>query len=79
MEITKLKDTQEKKFKQIFGNSIGYIHLKNDDYFWFILETQTEFNYGNRNYIEPISKDHMKILWDCYNLIIKESRIDFFW
>ena len=43
------------------------IHLKNDYKFWFILETQTEFNYGHRDYIEKICKDHMKIMTDLTN------------
>jgi len=43
------------------------IHLKNDNRFRFILETQKEFNYGHRDYIEQISKDHMKILFDLEN------------
>ena len=51
------------------------IHLKNDDYFWFILETQKEFNYGNRNYIKPISKDFLKILSDIQNDFVK---LDFY-
>ncbi len=52
------------------------IHLKNDYKFWFILETQTEFNYGNRPYIESISKDHMKIMLDSQNDFIKQYYIE---
>jgi len=49
------------------------IHLKNDYLFWFILETQTEFNYGYRDYIERISKDHMKIMLDLDNYFTKKA------
>jgi len=49
------------------------IHLKNDYIFWFILETQKEFNYGNRDYIERISKDYMKIMLDLDNDFTKKA------
>lgn len=49
------------------------IHLKKDDYFWFILETQTEFNYDNRDNLEQISKDYMKIMMDSQNGFNKKS------
>lgn len=48
------------------------IHLKNDYKFWFILETQKEFNYGHRDYIEQISKDHTKILIDMKNNFVNQ-------
>jgi len=52
------------------------IHLKNDNKFWFILETQKEFNYGHRDYIEKICKDHMKIMLDTKNDFIKQYYVE---